>query len=119
MYKYYNANSHHLYIDDCTIRAISVAEDMSWSDAYIKLSDLAREKGMMVDSVDFIEEYLDERYDRECFEKTSVGEFVEKHPTGVYLITMPNHITVAIDGVIYDTFDCTDRIMRCAWLVEE
>jgi hypothetical protein len=24
---------------------------------------------------------------------------------------------VVIDGTIYDTFDCSDRIMRCAWKI--
>lgn len=117
MYKFYNANSKNKFVDDCTIRAISVAEDLSWNDAYFKLSNLAREKGLMMDSVEFIEDYLDEHYKRECFNSTSVGEFVEKHPYGTYLITMPNHITVERDGVVFDTFDCTDRVMRCAWRV--
>ena len=26
--------------------------------------------------------------------------------------------TCVIDGCIYDTFNCGDRIMRCAWKVE-
>lgn len=117
MYKYFNANSKGKYVDDCTVRAISIAENLSWNDAYVKLSELARERGMMPDSVEFIEDYLDDRYTRECFGKTSVGDFVLEHPHGVYLITMPNHITVAIDGTIFDTFDCSDRFMRCAWRV--
>lgn len=117
MYRFYNANSHKLYVDDCTIRAISLAENKTWAETYKKLSDLAIEKGMMLDSVEFIEDYLDERYDRECFRKNSVGEFVEEHPTGIYLITMPNHITVCYQGYIYDTFDPSDRVMRCAWRV--
>lgn len=117
MYKYHNANSKGKFVDDCTIRAISVAENLSWNQAYIKLSEEARKKGMMPDSVEFIEDYLDDRYERICSEKTSVGEFTDTHTHGIYLITMPNHITVCIDGVIYDTFDCTDRIMRCSWRV--
>lgn len=117
MYKFYNANSYGKFRDDCTIRAISVAENKTWADTYEKLSILARRKGEMVDSVEFIEDYLNEHYDRQCFKNSSVGEFTEEHPIGIYLITMPNHITVCIDGIIYDTFDCTDRVMRCAWRV--
>lgn len=118
MYKYYNANVHNNFIDDCTIRAISLAEDLTWNEAYNKLSNLARKSGLMMDDVRFIEDYLDDRYKRECFEKTSVGDFVNKHPMGIYLITMANHITVAVNGTIFDTFDCSDRIIRCAWRVK-
>ena len=48
----------------------------------------------------------------------SDGEFIEEYPIGTYLITMPNHITVVKNGVIYDTFDCSNRNMWCCWRVE-
>lgn len=47
-----------------------------------------------------------------------VGDFVERCNEGIYLITMPNHITTAIDGVIYDTFDCRNRTLWSVWKVE-
>ena len=31
---------------------------------------------------------------------------------------MKGHITVVKDGVNYDTFDCSDRKIWCAWLVD-
>ena len=47
----------------------------------------------------------------------TVGEFAECYPYGTFLVTMPGHITVIRDGEIIDTFDCSDRIMWCAWEV--
>lgn len=117
MFRFYNANVKNLFVDDCTIRAISLAEDKTWNETYYKLSNLAREKGMMMDSAKFIEEYLDNRYDRVYCKNCSVGDFVKEHPIGTYLITMPNHISISIDGLIYDTFDCSARIMKCAWRI--
>ena len=38
MYKYYNANALGNYVNDCTIRAISVAENKSWGETYDELS---------------------------------------------------------------------------------
>ena len=118
-YKFYNANAKDLFVDDCTIRAISLAEDRTWNETYYKLSNLARKKGMMMDSVQFIEEYLDERYERvREREVMSVGDFARKHTKGTYLITMPNHISIIMDGgFIVDTFDCSNRIMQDAWRV--
>lgn len=118
MYKYYNANPFKNKVFDCTTRAISLAENTSWDYTYNKLSNLAREQGQMMDSVEFIEDYLDRRYPRQCHYSKTIEEFIDEHPYGVYLCTMTGHITCVIDGCIYDTFDCGDRIMRCAWKVE-
>ena len=86
---YYNANTFGHNIEDCAIRSISVAEGISWDEAYFKLSEYARERGLMISSVESIEEYLDERYDRFCMENMTVGEFAECFPYGTYLVTMP------------------------------
>ena len=117
MYKYYNANSKGNFIDDCVIRAISVAEGKSWNETYEELSILARKKGLLFSNVEFVEDYLDNKYKRTCFKSKQVGEFVKQHPKGVYLITMNGHITCSYYGTIVDTFDCSNRIMKCAWVV--
>lgn len=62
---------------------------------------------------------MDYRYDRvKTYPNETVGDFVERCNEGTYLITMPNHITTAIDGVIYDTFDCRNRTLWSVWKVE-
>ena len=116
-YKYYNANSHGNYVNDCVIRAISVAEGKSWNETYEELSDIAESEGILLDDVNFVEDYLDYNYDRVPHYSKTVGEFIEEYPNGIFLITMDGHITVVIDGTLYDTFDCRDRIMRSAWEV--
>lgn len=50
--------------------------------------------------------------------KVIVEEFIEEFPRGTFLVTMPNHITVVINGTLFDTFDCRDRKMWCAWRVD-
>lgn len=117
MYKYYNANSQGNFVNDCVVRAISVAEGKPWDTTYKELSEIARKEGILLDDVDFVENYLDQRYERTCHYSKTVGEFIEEYPHGTYLITMQGHITVAIDGVIYDTFDCRNRRMWCSWRV--
>lgn len=117
-YKYYNANPKDNDISDCTCRAISLVENTTWDETYKKLSTLARKKGLMMDSVDFIEEYLDNRYPRQCHYSKTIGEFIEEHPIGKYLITTEGHITACINGICYDTFDPSNRIMRCAWTIK-
>ena len=118
MFKYYNANPLRNNVSDCTTRAISLAEGESWDYTYKKLSRLARRKGQMMDNVIFIEDYLDEYYPRQCHYSKTIGEFAKEYPVGTYLCTMPGHITCIIDGCIYDTFNPSNRVMRCAWQVE-
>ena len=69
---YYNANAFGNDVEDCAIRSISVAEGISWDEAYRKLSDYARERGLMISSVESVEQYLDEHYNRMCIEDMTV-----------------------------------------------
>lgn len=117
MYRYYNNNPHNRFIDDCVVRAISLLTNREWLDVYDELSNLASDDSLMFDSVEFVENYLDERYPRECHYSKRVGEFANEYPIGKYAVTMNGHITAIIDGIIYDTFDPSKRIMRCAWKI--
>ena len=109
MFRFYNANPKGRRVNDCTVRAISLATDRSWDSTFLQLSDFARAQGIMPDEVEYIDEYLDRHfsnvYSCDSLNKITVGEFVQNHPRGVYLITMSGHITCCVDGVIYDTFD--------------
>lgn len=118
MYKYFNANPNKSNIEDCTIRALSVAESISWDEAYDMLSESARDLGLMLSDVRAIEHFLDLRYDRVPIYEKKVGEFIENHKRGVFLITMPGHITVLKHGINYDTFDSSKRPIFSAWKVD-
>ena len=118
MYKFYNANALGNSVNDCVVRAISKAQGKTWDETYEELSYIAQEEGILLDDVNFVENYLDKRYRRTCHYSKTVGEFAKEHKRGTYLITMEGHITTIIDGIIYDTFDCSDRRMWCAWTVK-
>lgn len=117
-YKFYNANPRGNFVNDCTIRAISLAEGKTWDETYEELSDIAQRNGIILDDVNFIEPLLDSRYNRECYNGKYVGEFVEEHPRGTYLLTMKSHISCCIDGCLIDSFDCRDKVLWCAWRVD-
>lgn len=117
MYKFHNANSKGNFVNDCVVRAISVAESKTWDESYDELSDIAQSEGILLDDVRFVENYLDRMYKRVSHYSKTVGEFAEEYPKGVYLVTMPGHITVIIDGVVLDVFDCRNRTMWTAWEV--
>ena len=118
MYKYYNNNPHNRHIDDCSIRALSLLTNRSWNETYEELSYLANQDSLMMDSVVFLEDYLDYRYPRECHYSKTIGEFANEYPYGKYAVSTNGHLTAIVNGNIMDTFDPSDRIMRCAWRIK-
>ena len=118
MYKFLNVNQNNNFVNDCVIRAISVAENKSWGDTYDDLSRIAKKNGILLDDVNFVEPLLDYRYSRvKTYPGDTVQNVLEDYPIGTYLVTMRGHITVIRDGVVYDTFDCRDRVARNVWEV--
>lgn len=118
MFKYKNMNPRGRDIEDCVIRSLSLLTNKDWDDTYRELAYFSSLDGYMTDNVEFVEDYLDDRYPRECHYSKTVGEFAKEHPFGKYAVTMPNHITAILDGVIVDTFDPSRRVMRCAWKIK-
>lgn len=121
-YIYYNANPLGREVNDCSVRAISLAEGSSWDETYDKLSNYAKEKCMLLDEAKFIEPYLNSKYPKvyyrciTCGDK-NLGDLLKIYNRGIYLITMKGHITCSINGVVYDTWDCTKNKVWCIWKV--
>ena len=121
-YQRYNANPRQRRVNDCTVRAISLATGRTWDQAYEELAKVAQAQAIMPDDVTYIDEYQERRFQKVCGCKDririTVEEFVDTHSQGTYLITMRGHITCAIDGCIYDTFDPGDRFVWGAYKVK-
>lgn len=118
MYKFYNNNVLGLYKNDCAIRSIALATNMTWDECYQHLSNKARLKGTMLDDRDFILDYLDEQYGRVPTYNLLVGEVSSEYSDNVVLITMNGHIVCSKYGVIYDSFDCRDRQAEYCWIIK-
>lgn len=122
MYRYLNKNPMARHIEDCVLRSVSLAQGKTWDKVYEELSNMAKEKGMLFSDSEFVESYLDSLYERTCYQDNglamTVGDFVESHSSGTYLVTMRGHITCVKEGILYDTWDCRDRLIWCAWEVK-
>lgn len=118
MFKYYNANALNKFEDDCVIRSISCATDKSWDNVYDYLSDLAQYEGTLLDNRKFVLNYLDRTYQRLEGMYGTVGGVASMFPDNILLITMKGHIVCSKYGVIYDTFDCRNRVVEYVWLVK-
>jgi hypothetical protein len=58
MFKYYNANPLGRHVNDCTVRAVSLATNTTWDLAYKELSRVAQAQAIMPDEVEYIDSYL-------------------------------------------------------------
>ena len=117
MYEYYNANALGRMAEDCTVRSISSALGISWDKAYQLLSNEARLQAQMMDNAGFIVRFLDSHFERVPLLGKTVGETSKMYDGNVLLITMKNHITCSRYGKIVDTFDCRNRLVQEAWIV--
>ena len=114
MYIKYNANPlNKTSSSDCAIRAISKALCKPYDDVYIDLFNIGFEMKNLPNAQSVYERYFKEiGYVRNKQPKKSdntkytVSEFVSLHNKGIYIITIQGHMTVVIDGDIYDTWDC-------------
>ncbi len=118
-YRYYNANPLGKIESDCFLRALSCALSKPWDYIYEKISDIAQSQGTMMDDRNFILEYLDRRYEKVPFKRgMTVREVAKQYKNHIILITMKGHIVCAKYGIIYDTFDSTNRIAEFCWIVK-
>jgi hypothetical protein len=118
MWRFYNKNPLGIDTEDCVLRCISTAEGTSWLECQQKLSYLSGKKGKILNDGEFVESYLDERYPRVCYEGMTIGEFADLCPKGNFIVTTKGHIVAIINNVILDTWDCSDRIIKCCWRVK-
>lgn len=122
-FKFLNLNPKNKKVSDCTVRAFALAHGIGWYEAYDILTAYAREECIVIDDVNFIDDFLSKRYDYKCYKCSNinikVGEVADIHNRGVFLITMAGHITCLIDGVIYDTWDPRNRYVWTIWQIRK
>ena len=76
----------------------------------------------MPSEVNYINEFLESNYKKiysnRYSNRMTVKDFLQDNPYGTFLITMKGHITCAINGCVYDTFDPGSRIVWDAYRVK-
>jgi len=134
-FHYVNVNPYKRKTTDCVVRAITIAlyshcidNDMDWEklmrDGWIvilqSLTEHTIKTGYMYDDKDgfasFLETYHGFKKQKQPRHadgtKYTVREFIDEHPKGTYLLNMPSHLTVVVDGKAYDTWNVTKSQRR-------
>lgn len=101
---------------DCVVRAISLANNVSWQVTYKQLCELGEKRFRMPNSKPVYEELLKKNgfvkykmprhYDNTRY---TIKELIDENPNVTMVISLANHLTCAKDGVLYDTWDCSKK----------
>ena len=120
----FNNHPKGLETTDCVVRAISKAFDKDYLETRRELNLVKRELGFQsYKKTKFIYKYLS-NYERLIIRvekgkpRLKGYDFVEKYPKGTYILKMTGHITVVVDGVLYDLWDSRYRSVYTAWKIK-
>ena len=115
MFKYYNAHPRKLSVDDCTKRSISLTTGISSREVARDMNEHKKITGVKVfyenpNPRSYMERVLGfTRVTLPKSERVTVGSFAKEHPLGRYVVSVSGHWTACIDGIVYDTWDCTGK----------
>ena len=126
MYQYFNAHPKGKIVGDCVKRAITKATGMDYMEVQRQLNRYKKVTGASSYNTDYnphkyVENVLHGvklSFPAEAGQKRmTAGTFAEKYPQGKYILNMAKHWSCCVDGIIYDTWDCTEKCVYTAYRV--
>ena len=121
MYVHANPNPNGMYVEDCVIRAISIATDRSWDDIFIHLClqayimknmpSVNKVWGNYLTSIGFVRYMLPDT----CPDCYTVREFCQDNPSGTFILATGSQVIAAKDGDYYDAWDSGDELPTSVW----
>lgn len=115
-YKFYNANPDGKLVDDCVIRALTLALDMDWDSVAVQLCLYQLKMHDMPNSNALWDKLLkDHGFNRyivpdTCPDCYTIRQFTQDFPVGLYVLATGTHVVTVKDGDYLDTFDSGDYV---------
>lgn len=115
-----NPNPCGRFVGDCSVRAVAVALDISWEEAFDLLADAAYKMCDMPSSNGVIGAVLRMHGFRMSAiqEPRTVAEFARDNPRGIYVLFKTGemgHVVTVIDGNAYDAWDSRNELVQFCW----
>ena len=121
----YNANPVSNRVEDCAVRAVAVALDVSWDDAFDMIAHNAKQMGTMMHSnaawgsVLRQHGFIREAVPNSCPDCYTAYDFCIDHPKGVYVLGFGSHVATVINGNLIDTWNSSFEIPQFYWYRKE
>ena len=110
---------------DCVIRALAKAENKSWEEIFQDLVKISLKKCRLPNEKKVYEQYLkDLGYTKYKMpvkpngKKYTVKEYFTKTNKKPIVVTTRKHMTCIIDNKLYDTWDCSNKVLSNYWIKE-
>lgn len=120
----YNPNPYGNRTDDCAVRAIAKALDMTWEEAFIVLCIRALDVGKMpsTDSVwgDVLRHngFVRESVPDACTDCYTAEDFCNEFFKGTYVLGFGGHVATVENGNLYDAWDSSRESPQFFWYKE-
>lgn len=121
----YNANPVSNRVEDCAIRAVSVALGISWDDAFDRIAHNAKAMGSVMHSNAVFGSVLRQNgfyravIPNRCPDCYTVRDFCLEHPIGIYVVGTGSHVVTVVDGDYIDIWDSGNEIPIYYWYKED
>lgn len=124
MWVEFNNNPTSRTVGDCSVRALSLALNTDWENAYLmsaingyKMGDMPSSNsvwGAVLRQNGFYKHVIPNT----CPDCYTFEDFAKEHGEGVYVIGTGSHVATVIDGVLYDAWDSSNEIPVFYWSKE-
>ena len=121
-FEYYNPNPIAAREEDCAVRAVSAALDISWDEAFDLIAHNAKQMGAMMHrdaawgSVLRQHGFKRAVIPNSCPDCYTAEDFCIDNPHGTYVLGFGTHTATVVDGgVLLDSWDSSDEIPIYVW----
>ena len=117
----YNPNPTGRFVGDCAVRAVSVALNTSWEDAYDMIVYNGRQMGDMPSSDSVWGSVLRQHgfyrsaIPNKCPDCYDVEDFCRDNPEGIFVLGFGGHVATVVDGDLYDSWNSSKEIPVYVW----
>lgn len=108
----YNEHPLNYSLDDCVLRAIATALDLSWEESFLMVMIKGYQLKIFPTNMNLVWESalmdrgLTKHYiPNTCPDCITVEKFANDHRTGSYILGTTTHAVAVVDGNYYDTWD--------------
>lgn len=110
---------------DCVIRAISIGMGLSWEETLMELVKVGLDIKDVPNATKTYKEYfkrkgilMEKQLRKPDRKKYTLNEFAEKKNSGTFICNLANHLTVVVDGKIYDTWNNGRKTVGNYWEIK-
>lgn len=121
MWIYYNPNPTERSVEDCAVRAVAKALNVSWERAYVLIVKAGYNMGDMPHSNSVWGAVLRQHgfyrsiIPNTCPDCYTAEDFCKEHPHGVFVLGFNTHVATVIDGNLYDSWNSLKLIPQYYW----